>query len=87
MYQMHGTSLLSTQLPLWPSIITLGKKIDDEKTLFLKQFGFSSKMDFEFNRINLQKKGLPAISVHCNPLQGSTGEYRENPVMKTGTLQ
>ena len=24
---------------------------------------------------------------HCNPLQGSTGKYRENPVMKTGTLQ
>ena len=36
MYQMHGTSLLSTPLPLWTSIITLGKKIDDEKTLLLK---------------------------------------------------
>ena len=23
---------------------------------------------------------------HCNPLQGSTGVYREIPVMKTGTL-
>ena len=36
MYQMHGTSLLSTPLPLWTSIITLGKKNDDEKTLLLK---------------------------------------------------
>ena len=26
-------------------------------------------------------------TLHCNPLQGSTGKYRENPVMKTGTLQ
>ena len=25
--------------------------------------------------------------MHCNSLQGSTGKYRENPVMKTGTLQ
>ena len=25
--------------------------------------------------------------LHCNPLQGSIGKYRENPVMKTGTLQ
>ena len=24
---------------------------------------------------------------HCNPLQGSTAKYSENPVMKTGTLQ
>ena len=24
---------------------------------------------------------------HCNPLQGSTGKYRENPVIKTGNLQ
>ena len=36
MYQMHGTSLLSTPLPFWTSSITLGKKIDDEKTLLLK---------------------------------------------------
>ena len=36
MYQMHETSLLSTPLPLWTSIITLGKKNDDEKTLLLK---------------------------------------------------
>ena len=35
MYQMHVTSLLSTPLPLWTSIITLGKKIDDKKTFFL----------------------------------------------------
>ena len=41
-YQMHRTSLLSTQLLLWTSIITLGKKIDDEKTLLLKKFGFSN---------------------------------------------
>ena len=34
---MHGTSLLSTPLPLWTSIITLGKKNDDEKTLLLKK--------------------------------------------------
>ena len=27
------------------------------------------------------------LRVHCNPLQGSTGKCRENPVMKTGTLQ
>ena len=27
------------------------------------------------------------IIVHCNPLQGSTGKYRENPVIKTGNLQ
>ena len=25
--------------------------------------------------------------LHYNPLQGSTGKYRENPVMKTGNLQ
>ena len=25
--------------------------------------------------------------IHCNPLQGSIGKYRENPVMKTGKLQ
>jgi hypothetical protein len=25
--------------------------------------------------------------MHCNPVQGSTGNYREIPVMKTGTLQ
>ena len=36
MYQMHGTSLLSTPLPLWTSIITLGKKNDDKKHCFLK---------------------------------------------------
>ena len=36
MHLIHGTSLLSTPLPLWTSIITLGKKIDDEKTLLLK---------------------------------------------------
>jgi hypothetical protein len=36
MYQMHGTSLLSTPLPLWTSIITVGKKNDDEKTLLIK---------------------------------------------------
>jgi hypothetical protein len=30
------TSLLSTPLPLWTSIITLGKKNDDEKTLLLE---------------------------------------------------
>ena len=23
---------------------------------------------------------------HCNPLQGSTGRYKENPVLKTGAL-
>ena len=33
---IHGTSLLSTPLPLWTYISTLGKKIDDEKTLLLK---------------------------------------------------
>jgi len=31
---MHGTILLNTPLPLWTSIITLGKKNDDEKSLF-----------------------------------------------------
>ena len=36
MHLIHGTSLLSTPLSLWTSIITLGKKIDDEKTLLLK---------------------------------------------------
>ena len=30
MHLIHGTSLLSTPLPLWTSIITLGKKNDDE---------------------------------------------------------
>ena len=34
---LHRTSLLSTPLPFWTSIITLGKKIDDEKTLLLKK--------------------------------------------------
>ena len=24
------------------------------------------------------------IALHCNPLQGSTGKYRENPAMTTG---
>ena len=38
MYQMHGTSLLSTPLPLWTTIITLGKKKYDEKTLIFKKF-------------------------------------------------
>ena len=33
----YGTSLLSTPLPFWTSIITLGKKIDDEKTLLLRK--------------------------------------------------
>ena len=28
-----------------------------------------------------------SIVPHCNSLQGSTGKYRENPVIKTGTLQ
>ena len=37
MHFRHGTSLLSTPLPLCSSIITLGKKIDDEKTLLLKK--------------------------------------------------
>ena len=36
MHLIHGTSLLRTPLSLWTSIITLGKKIDDEKTLLLK---------------------------------------------------
>ena len=36
MSQMHGASLLSIPLPLWTFIITLGKKIDDEKTFLLK---------------------------------------------------
>ena len=27
------------------------------------------------------------IEFHCNPVEGSTGFYREIPVMKTGTLQ
>ena len=27
------------------------------------------------------------VTVHCNPVQGSTGVYREIPVMKTGSLQ
>ena len=31
---------------------------------------------------------VPCSSLqHCNPLQGSTGKYRENPVIKTGNLQ
>ena len=42
MHLLDGTSLMSTPLPLWTSIITLGKKIDDEKTLLLKKFGFSN---------------------------------------------
>ena len=33
---IHGTSLLSTPLPLWTFIITLGEKNDDEKTLLPK---------------------------------------------------
>ena len=32
----HESSLLSTPLPFWTCIITLGKKNDDEKTLLLK---------------------------------------------------
>ena len=36
MHLIHGTSLLSTPLPLWNSIATSGKKNDDEKTLLLK---------------------------------------------------
>ena len=36
MHLIPGTSLLSILLPLWTSIITLGKKNDDEKTLLLK---------------------------------------------------
>ena len=30
---------------------------------------------------------IKQVGLHCNHLQGSTGKYRENPVMKTGTLQ
>ena len=37
MHLIHGTNLLTTPLPLWSSIITLGKKIDDEKTLLHKK--------------------------------------------------
>ena len=56
MYQMHGTSLLSTPLPLWTSIITLGKKIDDKKTLLLKKnwlYGpnYLFEIDCAFHRI------------------------------------
>ena len=36
MHSIHGTSLLSTPLPLWTFIITLGKKNDNQKTLPLK---------------------------------------------------
>jgi hypothetical protein len=36
MHLIHGTSLVCTPLPLLDSIITLGKKNDDEKTLLLK---------------------------------------------------
>ena len=39
MHLRHETSLLSTTLPLWTYIITLGKQIDDEKTLLLKTIG------------------------------------------------
>ena len=41
MHLIHGASLLSTRLSLWTSIITFCKKIDDEKTLLLKHFGFN----------------------------------------------
>ena len=36
MHLRHGTSLLSTPLPFWTFIITLGKKNDDEECCFLK---------------------------------------------------
>ena len=39
MHLIHGTNLLSTPLPLWTSIITLGKKNNDKKHCLLKQFG------------------------------------------------
>ena len=29
----------------------------------------------------------PSLKLHCNPVQGNTGFYREIPVMKTGSLQ
>ena len=46
MDQMHGTSLLSTSLPLWTSIITLGK-IEDEKTLLLKKIWLQIVSSFD----------------------------------------
>ena len=32
-------------------------------------------------------KAKKISNTHCNPLQGSTGKYRENPDHKTGNLQ
>ena len=44
---IHGTSLLSTPLPLWTYISTLGKKIDDEKTLLLKKIWLYNIENFQ----------------------------------------
>ena len=41
--------------------------------LYILQVGFS-----------LQSTIAKSLSAHCNPLQGSTGKYRENPVMIQG---
>ena len=49
----------------------------------LLSFIQSSSIDFCFKLA----QGKKLFYVHCNPLQGSTGKYREIPVMKTGTLQ
>ena len=52
------------------------------KSLFTSVISYMSFWSF-CGKSNKHK----VICQHCNPLQGSTGKYRENPVMKTGNLQ
>ena len=66
-----------------PTIRTFIRVLDDS----LANDGLDSKdINLLVNKCKEFSKLFPQ-SPHCNPLQGSTGKYRENPVMKTGTLQ
>ena len=55
----------------------------------VKAFTFIFFCHFKFchNRRNGFTFEINYKLLHCNPVQGSTGIYREIPVMKTGTLQ
>jgi hypothetical protein len=65
---MPAHCVLSTPLLLWTSIITLGKKIDDEKTLLSKKFGFTSLRDVSLLGVVHKLRGQDEVgrwSVKC----------------------